>query len=258
MVAFAIQPTKERRRLLHHGALLTSLALKYQCYFVGTHLADLTLTPTFVRIFTVHEEHYAWRHERSTMRHEKNLPATLIPQPNPHLGATTAPSKITHAGLNALTRSSVALDTIDVCAEMFRFCKQLDERYLHPRKIQCLFDVDSGAMHREALKIVCEVIETLLTDIAQSGVCHARGASLTVTLRRQHGVWILALTERRIAALRQTATVRRLSLVRRRAQLLGAACRVHETSEGFITALMFDCDAVSSGWRNVETSSTIH
>lgn len=192
------------------------------------------------------------------MRHEKNLLSTLIPQPHSHLSAHMAPSEITHAGVNTLTRSSVTLDTVDVCAEMFRFCKQLDEKYLHPRRIQCLFDVDSGAMHRGALKIVCEVIETLLTDIAQSGVCHTHGASLTVTLRRQHGVWILALTERRIAALRQAATVRRLSLVRRRAQLLGAACRVHETSEGCITALMFDSDAVAAGWRNVDTASTVH
>jgi hypothetical protein len=141
---------------------------------------------------------------------------------------------------------------------MFKFCKQCDEKYLHPRKIQCLFDVDSGSMHRGAVQIVCEVIESLLADISQNGVCHANGASLTVTLRKQHGVWILAVTERHIASLRPTATVRRLSLVRRRAQLLGAACRVHETNEGFITALMFDTTAVTSGWRGGASSATVH
>jgi hypothetical protein len=156
-----------------------------------------------------------------------------------------------------IVRASPPAGTVDVCAEMFKFCKQCDEKYLHPRKIQCLFDVDSGAMHPAALNLVCEVIETLLADIAQAGVCHSKGASWTLTLRRQHGVWILALTERRIASLRQTATVRRLSLVRRHAQLLGAACRVHETSEGVITALMFDCAAVTTGWSS-GTSSAIH
>ncbi|MCC6913426.1 MAG: hypothetical protein IT566_06965 [Rhodospirillaceae bacterium] len=179
------------------------------------------------------------------MRHEKNLPA-----------APTSP--FTHAGVNAPTPITVTPDTVDVCAEMFKFCKQCDEKYLRPRKIQCLFDVDSGAMNRGALQLVCEVIETLLADISQSGVCHASAASLTVTLRRRHGVWILAVTERHITSLRRTATVRRLSLVRRRARLLGAACRVHETNEGFITALMFDSTAATSGWRRQPSSEALH
>jgi hypothetical protein len=185
------------------------------------------------------------------MRHEKTFPNALTPLPQRHSVPETlvVENDTAQEVSTPLARSQAALETVDVCAEMFKFCKQCDEKYLHPRRIQCLFDVDSGGMHRAALQIVCEVIETLLADISNSGVCHSSGASLTVTLRRQHGVWILALTERRITALRQTATVRRLSLVRRRAQLLGAACRVHETNEGFITALMFDCTAVSSDWR---------
>lgn len=191
------------------------------------------------------------------MRHEKNIPKTVTSH-SAQLPVRITEGHITHSGVNALTQNALALDTVDVCAEMFRFCKQCDEKYLHPRKIQCLFDVDSGAMHRGAVQIVCEVIESLLADISQNGVCHANGASLTVTLRKQHGVWILAVTERHIASLRQTATVRRLSLVRRRAQLLGAACRVHETNEGFITALMFDSTAVTSGWRGGHSSETIH
>ena len=149
------------------------------------------------------------------------------------------------------------VETVDVCAQLFRFCKECDEKYLQPRRIQCLFDVDSGVMHPAPLQIVREIIETLLADIAGAGVCQNSAASLTVTLRRQHGVWILALTERHIARLRQTATVRRLSLVRRRAQLIGAACRVHETADGFITALMFDCESVSTGWQ-ASGSSLVH
>src|SRR5690606_21223055 len=101
-----------------------------------------------------------------------------------------------------------ARDTVDACAELFRFCKQCDEKYLHQRGVQCFFDVDSGAMHRKSLGIVCEVIETLLAEISHKGVNHAKGASLTVTLRRRRGVWIFALTEQRIANLRQAATAR--------------------------------------------------
>ncbi|MGE4062949.1 MAG: hypothetical protein AB7E79_06235 [Rhodospirillaceae bacterium] len=189
------------------------------------------------------------------MRHEKNISNALMPL------AQTHPPLVEHGDFTSeadlpVVRGPAPSDTVDVCAQLFKFCKQCDEKYLRPRKIQCLFDVDSGAMHRAALQLVCEVIETLLIDIADHGTCHSNGASLTVTLRRQHGVWILAVTERRISALRHTATVRRLSLVRRRAQLLGAACRVHQTNEGFITALMFDCAAVASGWE--ATSSTLH
>lgn len=181
------------------------------------------------------------------------MPATLA-----STFTAIAVSDITYVGVNAPAQSREAPDTIDVCAEMFKFCRQCDEKYLRPRKIQCLFDVDGGAMHRAALRIVCEIIETLLVDISHNGVCHTNGASLTVTLRRQHGVWILALTERGIASLRQTATVRRLSLVRSRARMLGAACRVHETGEGFITALMFDSTAVTTAWRAGDSSSTLH
>jgi hypothetical protein len=190
------------------------------------------------------------------MNQNKNFSGALVP--------FAQQSSASLPGVNDSARESVKLarvvasDTTDVCAEMFKFCKQCDEKYLQARKIQCLFDVDGGRMHRAALRIVCEVIETLLADIADGGVCHSAGASLTVTLRRQHGVWILALTERRITGLRRTATVRRLSLVRRHAQLLGAACRVHETADGFITALMFDCATVTSEWRSSATSTAIH
>ncbi len=192
-----------------------------------------------------------------SMRHGRNLPSALTTHFT-RLPARVQDPHITNAAVTAVTHSTLSRDTTDVCAEMFKFCKQCDEKYLHPRKIQCLFDVDSGVMHRGALQVVCQVIETLLADISQNGVCHANGASLTVTLRRQHGVWILAVTERHIASLRQAATVRRLSLVRRRAQLLGAACRVHQTNEGFITALMFDSTAVTSGWRDCPPSETVH
>lgn len=193
------------------------------------------------------------------MTHEKFLSNALVPT-----GRTTLPGirvvshDLTHARIEQIARGRAPAEMTDVCAQMFKFCKQCDEKYLQPRKIQCLFDVDSGVMHRAALHIVCEMVETLLADIAQNGVCHTAGASLTVTLRRQHGVWILALTERRIASMRQTAAVRRLSLVRRRAQLLGAACRVHETNEGYITAVMFDCAAAASEWRSTGTSSAVH
>jgi hypothetical protein len=191
------------------------------------------------------------------MRHEKNLPSALTPLDQRSAAGQAVTRGISHENA-LLARANTPAETADVCAELFKFCKQCDEKYLQPRRIQCLFDVDGGAMHRAALQIVCEVIETLLADIAESGVCHSKGASLTVTLRRQHGVWILALTERRIESLRQTATVRRLSLVRRRAQLLGAACRVHETNEGLITALMFDCAAVTSGWGTSAKSAAVH
>src|SRR4051812_35796623 len=90
--------------------------------------------------------------------------------------------------------TEACVDTLDACSVMFKFCKQCDQKHLQPRKIQCLFDVDSGPMHRGALGIVCEVVEILLADIAQSGVCHSGTASLTVTLKRQQGVWILAIT----------------------------------------------------------------
>lgn len=196
--------------------------------------------------------------ERSTMRHEKNLPAAFAaPDRRFSPAGPLVESAVRHQSA-ALARSSERGETVDVCAEMFRFCKQCDEKYLQPHNIECLFDVDSGAMHPAALQIVCEVIDTLLADIPQGGVSHSGGASLTVTLRRQHGVWILALTERRIASQRQAAAARRLSLVRRRAQLLGAACRVHETADGFITALMFDCARVASEWRASASFPAIH
>lgn len=140
-------------------------------------------------------------------------------------------------------RTPPRADTVDACAEMFKFCKQCDERYLQPHKIQCLFDVDSGAMERSAVTLVCEIIEILLADIAQQSLSLTRGGSLTVTLKRQQTIWILALTERHIERARQMATMRRVSLVQRHAQALGAACRVHETGEGTITALMFDSAA---------------
>jgi len=186
------------------------------------------------------------------MNKEKNFSSSLIP-----LGAGVPIPGITSRAPERRRARGAGADTVDVCAQLFRFCKECDEKYLQPRRIQCLFDVDSGVMHPAPLQIVREIIETLLADIAGAVVCQNSAASLTVTLRRQHGVWILALTERHIARLRQTATVRRLSLVRRRAQLLGAACRVHETADGFITALMFDCDSVSSGWR-ASGSSLVH
>lgn len=197
------------------------------------------------------------------MTHEKFSLHSLIPASRTSVpGVRTDATDIAYAPHEPITRGAPSSDMTDVCAQMFKFCKQCDEKYLQPRKIQCLFDVDSGMMHRAALQIVSDAIETLLADIAQSGICQTAGASLTVTLRKQHGVWILALTERRIASLRQTATVRRLSLVRRHAQRLGAACRVHETNEGFITALMFDCAAVASEWRAPGTaigpSTAIH
>jgi hypothetical protein len=186
------------------------------------------------------------------MNKEKIFSSSLIP--------ATAGVPIP-AGINrkptARPARATQIDTVDVCAQLFRFCKECDEKYLQPRRIQCLFDVDSGAMHPAPLRLVRDIIETLLADIAGNGVCQNSAASLTVTLRRQHGVWILALTERHIASLRRTATVRRLSLVRHRAQLLGAACRVHETGEGFITALMFDCESVSTGWQ-ASGSTLIH
>lgn len=176
---------------------------------------------------------------------ERNLPSTIRP-----------------AILPAAPRSSRAVDVdfdrkdrLDVCAAMFKFCKQCDETYLRPRGIQCLFDVDSGRMHRGAVKVVCDIVDALLADIASAGVAHTKGASLTVTLRRQHGVWLLALTETRICSMRPAGTIRRLSLVRQRAQLLGAACRVHETADGSITALIFDGADVDS-WRS--SAVTLH
>lgn len=178
----------------------------------------------------------------------------LTPLPRqPAAKAHVTAGDITPAGPNP-----VAGECVDVCAEMFSFCKRCDEKYLRPREIQCLFDVDSGAMHRATLQIVCGVVEALLADLSHNGICHASGSSLTVTLRRQHGVWILALTERHIASLRPTAAARRLSLIRPRARLLGAACRVHETREGFITALMFTSTAVSSERRGGSASVTVH
>lgn len=192
------------------------------------------------------------------MRQEKTTPGRLVPLASHAPVITVASSEITAEVLHTPIRPDASADTVDACSEMFKFCKQCDEKYLQTRKIQCLFDVDGGPIHRTALRIVCEVVETLLADIAQSGVCHSGAASLTVTLKRQQGVWILALTERRIAALRQSATVRRLSLVRGRAQLLGAACRVHETSEGFITALMFDCGVVPAGANARGPSTALH
>jgi hypothetical protein len=188
------------------------------------------------------------------MNQNKIFLGALVPQSSTPLPTVNG---ITREGAK-LARVNAPADLADVCAEMFKFCKQCDEKYLQARKIQCLFDVDSGVIHRAALQLVCEAIETLIADIADAGVRHAEGASLTVTLRRQHGVWILALTERRLTALRGAATARRLSLVRRHARLLGAACRVHETADGFITALMFDCTAVASEWRSSATSVAIH
>jgi len=192
------------------------------------------------------------------MRHEKNLPASLVPvDQQPAASAALVAHVVTHAGLEPVPGAARAKPG-DVCAELFKFCKQCDEKYLHPRKIQCLFDVDGGTMNRAALRIVCGVIETLLEDISEGGARHFRGASLTVTLRRHYGVWILALTERRIAPLHKAAAVRRRSLVQRHAQLLGAACRVQATAEGFITALMFDCAVFASEWRGSENPSAIH
>lgn len=191
------------------------------------------------------------------MRHQKGAPTKLIGR----AVASAASNAIVvrqHPGLHVPLRAHTDADTVDACSEMFKFCKLCDEKYLQARKIQCLFDVDGGPIPRAALGIVCEIIETLLADIAQNGVCHSGRASLTVTLKCQQGVWILALTERRIAALRQTATARRLSLIRGSAQRLGAACRIHETSEGFITALMFDGTAAWTGWSSKAPSSTIH
>ena len=194
------------------------------------------------------------------MREEKDAPGRLISVParsSEGVEIAIFASEITHQA-RAPVGSGAAAHTVDACSEMFKFCKQCDEKYLQPRKIQCLFDVDSGPIHRGPLRIVCEVMEILLADIAQSGVCHSAAASLTVTLKRHQGVWMLALTERRIAALRQTATVRRLTLVRSRAQMLGAACRVHETADGFITALLFDCAAVAGGDSKNPRSTAIH
>lgn len=194
------------------------------------------------------------------MRHQKDAISKLIPLPgqvSESTGIAIVASEITQDALQIPIETYADLDTVDACSEMFKFCKQCDEKYLQPRNIQCLFDVDNGQINRAALRIVCEVVEILLADIAQSGVCHSGAASLTVTLKRQQSVWILALTERRIEALRQTATVRRLSLIRDRTQMLGAACRVHETAEGFITALMFDCATVAAGW-DTNTPSTVH
>lgn len=194
------------------------------------------------------------------MREEKDAPVRLISLPV----RTSARPEIAIVS-NEVTRqapdpvgSKAGANTVDACSEMFKFCKHCDEKYLRPRKILCLFDVDSGPIHRSALRIVCEVMEILLADIAEGGVCHSAAASLTVTLKRRQGVWVLALTERRIAALRHSATVRRLTLVRSRAQMLGAACRVHETAEGFITALLFDCAAVARGANNSPRSTAIH
>ena len=191
------------------------------------------------------------------MRDEKyssNVPAPIPYQiPSPSTGSGT--SAVVHDDIIRTARRTPSQDTVDACAEMFRFCKQCDEKYLQPRNIQCLFDVDSGALHRTAARVIREIIDLLLADIARHGVCQASGASLTVTLKRQHGIWILAVTERCIESLRRTTAVRRLSLVRRRAQLLGAACRVHETGEGFITALMFDSAAGADDRADIAPSS---
>jgi hypothetical protein len=194
------------------------------------------------------------------MREEKDALGRLISLPacsSESVEIAIVSSEVSHQA-RAPVGFNAGANTVDACSEMFKFCKQCDEKYLQPRKIQCLFDVDSGPIHRGTLRIVCEVMEILLADIAQSGVCHSAAASLTVTLKRHHGVWMLALTERRIAALRHTARVRRLTLVRSRAQMLGATCRVHETAEGFITALLFDCAAVAGGANNNPRSTAIH
>jgi len=194
------------------------------------------------------------------MREEKDARGRLISLParsSESVEIAIISSEVTHQARYPVG-SDAGANTVDACSEMFKFCKLCDEKYLQPRKIQCMFDVDSGPIRRSALRIVCEVMDILLGDIAQSGVCHSAAASLTVTLKRHQGVWMLALTERRIAGLRHTATVRRLTLVRSRAQMLGAACRVHETAEGFITALLFDCAAVAEGTNNNPRSTSIH
>ncbi len=248
---------ERRQSFLHRDAVSTLFALNFRRFRDGTHLADQTLEGMTMRaaILTGDPAQNRTRSRKIIMRHEKRFPAVLTPRFT-HLAVRIAAGDIAHVGANAPMHG--ASDTADTCAEMFKFCKQCDEKYLHPRKIQCLFDVDSGAMNRAALRLVREIIESLLADISRNGVCHANGASLTVTLRRRHRAWILAVTERRIASLRRTATARRLSLVRRHAQLLGAACRVHETNEGFITALMFDGTAAASDRRGGYSSETVH
>jgi hypothetical protein len=47
---------------------------------------------------------------------------------------------------------------VDVCAELFKFCKACEERFLETCGISCLFDVDSGAMPRATFQTLCTTI----------------------------------------------------------------------------------------------------
>lgn len=146
-------------------------------------------------------------------------------------------------GIPRTTSATRLTETADVCRTLFKFCRDCNERYLEPRKIQCLFDVAGGWMAQSTLRAVCEMIETLMADIAVQTTARAAGGSVTITLRRQHGAWIFAAIERQIPAERTAA--RRLALVRRVARKIDAACRIEETADGCITALIFDAGTVA-------------
>lgn len=111
------------------------------------------------------------RQERSA----RDRPLVPVPSKPVDLLAPVASDR-TYDQQNARFRAAAGIDAVDACSEMFKFCKQCDEKYLQPCNIQCLFDVDSGFMHRGALSVVCDVVDVLLAEIAQSGVCHSGGA----------------------------------------------------------------------------------
>jgi hypothetical protein len=190
------------------------------------------------------------RKMRIVARHRSNFPARLpaafrlgngvvlrlipskaiAPQVRPDSGAKSNSSR---------PSSSDGMEKEDACKYLFRLCRQLNDDYLQPRGIVCLFDVEGGWLPGKTCRMVGMIIAALVIDIAENSRPNSKAGTVTISLHRWGTVWACSVSDNGICAA-VSPRAQQSEIIRQLAQTLKARLVSQTLGDDRTTAFMFE------------------
>lgn len=205
------------------------------------------------------------RPKRPTQRHlqsrispyRRAVPSETTPATSPSVAPGQSHAWRSYRARKAAASSFAFTDEpLDMCAYIFGVCKRCQTEHLNWRRINCLFDVDSGLVPADVLSCVGEIVEALISDIAHNQVARSPGAMINITLRHKGPDWILAVSENVNGYTHPGTANRRLAIIRGLAQRIDGDCSVQMRSQGSLTAVMFQVPMIDTAGVEITQGTT--
>jgi len=129
-------------------------------------------------------------------------------------------------------------ETEDVCRYLFALCKRLDQDFLAPRAIACLFDVSGGRLAGVECRLVGLLLAAVIIDIAARARVRPTDGSVSISFGGTDSHWLGSIADHGVFAVRAHPPALP-ELIGRLAHKLNAELDHRSTEDGAITSFLF-------------------